>query len=781
MNNELDIRKELHQNFLDYAYEVNSERAFPDARDGLKPGQRACLWEMFHKGYLPSKAHVKSAKISGGVIASWHPHGDVAVYETFVRMSQPWINNVAEVDFHGANGNLIIGSAPASARYTEARLAKVIEEGMFAGIKKKNVDMILNFSEDEEWPAVLPALFPRLMVNGSQGIGVTIAQTWLPHNLKEVGEAVLNYIKTDTIDYSTLAPDFPTGGIIINKNDFQDIYKTGKGKVILRGTTEVKGDSILIKELPYQVYVEPFIDSIKEEFKKETNIFKNIKDIYNKSDKKRMLIEIECAKGTAQQVLLSLFQNTDLQKNYNANQFALVSKTPKMLTFKEYIKIYIEHNLSCIQKEAEFDYAKSMARLEIVNGLLKALEDIDNIIALIKKSSSAATAREELQKVYSFTENQAKAIVDMKLGRLANLETIELNKEAKELNEEITNLKITIDSAERRIAIFMEKLSAFIKKYGTDRKTVLAEIEYKPESKETAGIAPEDVIVVVTKAGNTKRIPKASFRTQKKGGKGVKSENDIILTTIATNTIDNILFFTDKGKMYRALVNNIPEGTNVAGGGDISVLINLEPGEKVIAAMSLNQQNNKKYIVFLTTNGLIKKTALEEYTKTKKGTGMAAIKIKDGDSIADIKLMDEEDLILITKKGMSIKFSTKDIAPIGRVTSGIKGIKLNKDDSVLSGIVLESKVETIGFVSEKGYGKKVNVSDFTAQGKGGKGVIVYKELLAGAVGLQSNDNILLLGKKKSICISEIDLPLLGKIAVGNQIIKETEVNSIVRF
>ena len=349
--NRIDICEELHKNFIDFAYEANSQRAFADARDGLKPGQRACLWEFYSKGYLSNKPHVKSAKISGGVIANWWPHGDVAIYDTFARMSQPWINNLPEVDWHGANGNIVIGNAPASARYTEARLSKVAEEGMFAGIKKNNVPMILNFSEDEEWPEVLPSIMPRLLINGCQGIGVTIANVWLPNNLKEITQTIKKYIDTKELDTKIVYPDFPSGGIIINKNDLHLINETGKGKVIVRAKTEIKDNLILITELPYQVFVEPLLEDIKKLIEKEE--ITGIKDIYNKTDRKRLLIEIECKEAPAQ-VLKKLFTKTDLQKSFNANQYALVGKTPKLLTLKEYIDIYIEHNTSCIKKEFLF-------------------------------------------------------------------------------------------------------------------------------------------------------------------------------------------------------------------------------------------------------------------------------------------------------------------------------------------------------------------------------------------------------------------------------------------
>lgn len=772
--NTIDICKELHQNFIDFAYEANSQRAFPDARDGLKPGQRACLWEMFTKGYLSNKPHVKSAKISGGVIASWWPHGDTAIYETFARMSQNWINNIPEVDWHGANGNIVIGNAPASSRYTEAKLAKATEEGMFCGIKKNNVPMILNFSEDEEWPEVLPAIMPRLLINGSQGIGVTIANVWLPMNLIEISNSIKDYIKTGVINNNSVYPDFPSGGIIINKDDLHLINETGKGKVILRAKTEIKNNSIFITELPYQVFVEPLLDEIKKLV--SDGELEEIKEIYNKTDKKKLLIEIEC-KSNPEGVLKKLFNSTNLQKNYNANQFALVGKTPSLLNLKRYYDIYISHNTECISKEYIYDLKKAEARNEIVNGLLKALEDIDNIIKLIKASKSVIDAKENLINKYKFSEAQAKAIVDMKLGKIANLEKIELENEKKELEKTIENCKDILSNNDKILNILIERLESFTKKYGSKRKTELTQINISKEDKEIINVVPEDVVVMVTQSGEIKRIPKKSFRAQRRNGKGIKSINDIILTSISTNTIDNVLIFTNSGKMYKILVDNIPVGTNVSKGESIYNLINIPTEEKIIAATSMNRDIDKKYAVFITKQGLFKKTLLEEYKNIKKATGIQAIKLKDNDSIAKVFFMNEENFMIFTKDGIAIKFDTKDIKPIGRVTSGVKAIKLNDNDYVISGFPITNEKANIAIIGINGYGKKCSLEDFNCQGKGGKGVKT-NFTIAGAELVEENNEILLIGSPNSICISEKELPLQGRSNLGVKIAKNN-INNIL--
>lgn len=781
-NKTIDICEELGQNFIDFSYEANSARAFADARDGLKPGQRACLWEMYDKGYLSSKPHVKSAKIAGAVTGNWWPHGDVAIYETFARMSQPWINNSPEVDWHGNNGSQYTGPECASSRYTEARLSKLAEEGLFQGIKKKNVNMILNFSEDAEWPEVLPALFPRLMVNGCQGIGSTIANVWLPHNFSDVSNMLVKYMETGEVDYSNLYPSFPTGGIIINKDDVHSIYETGKGKVILRGVAEVKKDKILITELPYQVYAQPYVEKITELAIKDE--ISGIESINNKSGKNKLLIEIECS-GDPNKVLLQLYSKTDLQKNYNANQWALVGKTPKLLTLKDYCEIYLKHNIECLVREVKFDLQKAKDRLEIVNGLLIALEDIDNIIQKIKNSESSAAARALLIRDYKMTENQAKAVLDMKLSKLAKLEKVQIQKEKEELLSTIADLEKILNSEKIQRETIINRLNLLVKKYGEKSKTQLMQLENIKLDKEIATVIPEDVVVMISKIGNIKRIPQSSFRTQRRNGKGVSTEDDAILATITTNTIDNLLLFTNKGQMYRLLVDNIPVGTNSTKGIHISTLINLQANEEVMTVTSLSQNNNASYVVFITKQGLIKKTALDEYIKTKRSTGIAAINLKEDDAIANIELMNEEDIIVITKKGQAIHFETKNVAAIGRVTAGVKAIKLNEGDEVLAGLAIRNIKENLILVSSYGLAKKIKIDECVLQARAGKGLIIYKtspstgDLIGACMG-KDEDKLLLIGKK-SICISIQDVPLLSRIAVGNSMIQQGQLTSIVKI
>lgn len=778
--NIINIEQELSQNFIDFSHEANCQRAFADARDGLKPGQRACLWEMYNKGYLSNKPHVKSAKISGGVIATWWPHGDTAIYDTFARMSQSWINNIPEVDWHGANGSIQISGEPAASRYTEARLTKAAEEGLLGNIKKHNVPMKLNFSEDEEWPQVLPALMPRLLINGCQGIGSTIANVWLPHSLVDIAKIINKYLEIGEIDYNNIAPSFPTGGIIINKNDLSDIYRTGKGKVILRGKAEIKEKSILITEIPYQVYIEPFITQIKELIEKDE--ITGINNILNKSDKKRLLIEIECEDNPTS-VLTQLYKKTSLQKTFSANQVALVGKTPKLLTLKEYLDIYIKHNYDCIKRENEYDLTKAKDRLEIVEGLIKALEDIDNIIATIKASQNSNDAIKNLIDKYDFTDRQAKAIVDMKLGRLAHLEKIELNEERKELMSTISKCEDIINSESKQKEIYLEHFNTFVKKYGDSRKTELMHIEIKPEEKEIAEVNPVDVVVVTTQSGLIKKIPTSTFKVQHRGGKGVKSTDDTYMSTLKTNTVDYMMFFTDAGKMYRTIVDNIPDGTNTSKGISIHNLITLDQNEKVIAVTSLHRKQLPQFVIFVTKNGMIKKSFLSEYMGVKRNSGIAALKIKEGDSLAKVLFQDDEEMFIVTKKGMCIRINTKEIGAIGRLGIGVKGINLAEGDEVITALSLHKDTDDLGIILTDGTGKKVPLKDFPRQTRGGKGVQieVNNSIIAGAAFVSDEDNLLLCGVTSSICLPAKEIPQQGRSTIGSILLKNNKVLSVTKI
>ena len=610
----------------------------------------------------------------------------------------------------------------------------------------------------------------------------TIANVWLPHSLNDLAKVIDNYLSTGKLDYSNLAPSFPTGGIIINKNDIHKIYETGKGKVIVRGKAEIKDNLILITEIPYQVYVEPLIDQIKELIQKDEST--GISNIINKSDKKKLLIEIECD-GSPSSVLANLYKKTNLQKSYSANQYALVGKTPRLLNLKEYLDIYIQHNIDCIIREATFDRDKALARLEVVEGLLIALADIDNIINIIKKSDSTANAKESLIKKYGFTDNQVTAILNMKLSSLAKLEGIKLENEKEDLKKEIERLSYLIVDKSTQHKEFHNRFDKIVKKYGDVRRTELAQIEIPKEEKEIAFVEPKDVVVFCTKGGYIKRIPKENFKPQRKNGKGLKNKDDAVLASISTNTTDTLMIFTKSGKMYRMLVDDVPEGTNATKGTSLFSLLSLENNDDIVMITSLYYKTKAKYIVFFTKNGLIKKTKLEEYTGTKKKTGIQAIKIKDGDGIANVTFLADEKVVLVTKKGFAIKFETKSIDPTSRVTMGVKGIKLAEGDEVLLGLPVHDEVnDYFTVVTEDGCGRRLKIKNIPLQNKGGIGTKICADgkKIAAAAMLAETDEAVIIGTPNNICISAKDIPVLeNRMTEGSKLINGSKVNYIIKL
>lgn len=773
-----DLINELKTNFIEYSAAVNGDRAIPDATSGLKPVARRILWGAFDGGYSSSKEYAKCARIVGDVMGKWHPHGDSSIYGALVRLSQPWIMRYPLIDFHGNMGS-IAGDGPAAYRYTNARLAKISEEGLLDGIKKKNVNFIANYDENDYEPITLPAIFPNLLCNPNSGIGVAMACNWLPHNLKEVAECIEKYI--DGKEYALPGPDFPTGGIIINKDDIPNIMATGHGSVKVRGKYNIEKQNIIFYEIPYGTTIEGLLSEIGIVCdKKEIEGIENVRD---ESGKKGLRIVIECEKGiNPESIVMKLFAKTNLQTSISYNQVALVDKTPTELNLAQCLDIYVKHNEQCIIKETEFDLDKTKARLNIVEGLLIALEDIDNVIKLIKGSESATAAKVSLISKYSLNEEQAKSILAMRLSSLAKLEKLELENEKKELLNKLQELQQILISSDLRKIIIKNKLSVIVKKYGDNRRTELAQIELPKEEKEIATVIPVDCVVLMTQNGDIKRIPKSNFKIQKRNGKGVKNLDDALLGIISTNTIDNLMLFTNKGKMYKLLVDNIPEGTNSSKGVAINNLIKLEPQEKVIAISSFERKTDAKYVIFITKKGQFKKTSIEEYKSVKKATGIIAIKLNEGDTIANVVFANEEDFIIITENGMSIRFETKNIAAIGRNTAGVKSIKLNEDDSVLTGFPITLNTQYIAIIAENGLGKKMKIDDFILQGRAGKGISIYKESsIRGAEPVNNEDNLLIIGKPNSICISIEDLPILSKLGQGNQIIKNSTIQSVVKI
>ena len=771
-----DILHELGTNFIEYAVSVNTDRAIPESKSGLKPVARRILWGSYVGGRTSNKAHVKCARIVGDVMGSLHPHGDSSIYGALVRLAQPWVMRYPLIDFHGSCGNQN-GDGAAAMRYTEARLAKITEDGMLAGIKKKNVDFTPTYDDADEEPITLPAVFPNLLCNPNTGIGVAIACNWLPHNLKEVANAIYDYI--DGKEPMLPGPDFPTGGIVINKNDIPNIMRTGHGSIKLRGKYNIEKNKIVFYEIPYGVTIEDLLANIAEVCNNKE--IEGISEIRDESNKKGIRVVIECQKGIEPSSLINkLFAKTKLQISISYNQIALVDKTPVELNLKDCCKIYVDHNIDCLKKELNFDLHKAEDRLHIIEGLLIALEDIDNVIALIKKSSDSTKAKEALITKYSLSEIQAKSILAMRLSSLAHMEKVELENEKKELVDKIADIKDVLTNHARQLSMIKDNLSAIVNKYGDNRRTELAQISVKPEEKEIAEVIPENVVVTLTQNGLIKKVPTSSFKVQRRGGKGVKSADESIMEMISTNTVDTLMFFTNKGKMYRTIVDNIPTGTNASKGIAINTIVNLENDERVIAMSSLYRKTNAKYVVFVTKQGLFKKTYIEEYMKTNRNNGIAAIKLKEEDSVVGVTFLDEEDVILITKGGYAIHFETKSINPIGRLTSGVKGIKLSENDEVENILPVHKTTDSIAIIGKDGLGKKMELSDFPLQGRGGKGIIIYKGAdIVGSEMIADEDNLLLVGYK-TLCISTKDIQMLGKTAVGNILIKGN-VSKVVKL
>lgn len=761
----------MGQNFIEYAVACNTDRSIPNATDGLKPVAKRIIYGAFDCGFKSDKPHVKCANIVGNVMADWHPHGDSSIYGALVRLSQPWVMRYPLIDFHGSNGN-IDGDGPAAYRYTESRLAKLTEEGMLSGIKKKNVDFIPNYSETKEEPIELPSIFPNLLCNPNAGIGVAMASSWACHNLREVAQAIYDYM--DGQEPMLPGPDFPTGGIIINKDAVPGIMKTGHGSVKIRGKYTIEKSNIVFTEIPYGVGTEALMTQIGEAC--DNGEISGISDIRNESNKKGFRLVIECDKNAAISTILNkLFAKTSLQTSFSYNQVALVDKTPTELNLKDCIKIYVDYNSKCIIREVAFDIKKTEDRLHIIAGLLKALDVIDEIIATIKGSESAAAAKEALISKWQFSEEQAKAILDMKLSRLAKLEKVELENEEKELKALLAVLKEIHDNP---VPELRKRLEALVKKYGDDRRTELTQITETKEEKEIQFVEPEKCVVVLTESGCIKRVPTSSFRTQKRNGKGIKSQDDITSMVLRTNTIDSLMVFTDKGKMYRLLVNDIPVGTNASAGQSIKALVAMEPGESATVIYSIYRDTDAKYVLFVTKNGMVKKTALDEYVQTKKKTGIAAINIKDGDELVSVSLVKDEPIILLTKNGMGIKFSSLEVGATSRVTAGVKGMNLNAEDEIVAALPVRDEKDYLAIFGKNGMAKKFASSELPLQKRSGKGLICHKSELAAAALVSDEDSVLICGDKTSICVPAKEITVGSRPAAGTLAIKNSQIVSV---
>ena len=777
---------EVEQSFLDYSLSVITDRAIPSAEDGLKPVARRILWDMFDKGYMNNKKFVKCAQPVGDTMGRFHPHGDSSIYGALVWLSQPWNMRYPLITFHGNNGSRD-GDPAAAYRYTECKLSKMGEE-MLADIKKNTVDWQLAYTDAEDEPIYLPGRIPNLVVNGTSGIAVAMACSFAPHNLNEVMDAVIHITQNPNCEAKEIlnfitGPDFPTGGTIINKDELPAAYLTGKGRARIRGEyvveSDKKGDSIVFTSIPYKVSKEDLvteIDKLCEEGKLE-----NITAIRDESNKDGVRFVIEVAKGASTEpIIAKLFKLTRLEDTYSFNQVALVDKKPRLLNMKQLLEIYIDHQKDVLLRKTKFEAQKVADRIHILEGLLKALEDIDNVIALIKASESAAAAKVSLMSKYHLSEVQAKAILDMKLAKLAKLEKVEIENEKKELETELARLNAIIANP---IPELINVFNYIKKTYGDARRSTITQVATTKEEKEIEFVEPEKCVVMMTEGGLIKRIPASSFRTQKRNGKGVKNQDDIANAVIRTNTIDSLMIFSDKGKMYRLLVNDIPVGTNVSKGTSVKSLINMDMDEQPAVMYSIYRDTDAAYVLFVTKNGLVKKTALDEYVKTKKKTGIAAISIKESDELAAVSLVKDEQLILVTANGMAIRFDSREVSPTSRATSGVKGINIGANDRIVSAIPVRNTNDKLAIFAQNGMAKKFSLEELPLQKRAGKGLMCYKPTdstgnVAAATLVEDADSVLIIGDKTSICVSASEIPILGRSSIGNLVIKNSKIQSV---
>ena len=707
-------------------------------------------------------------------------------------MAQDWSLRYPLVEGQGNFGS-VDGDGAAAMRYTEARMSKITLE-MLRDLKKDVVDFQPNFSEDLEEPMVLPSRIPNLLLNGTSGIAVGMACSFAPHNMNEIIDGIIATINNRDITVEELhkeyikAPDFPTGGTIINQHELLNGYKTGKGRVRIRGKYNVekigRRECLVFYEIPYGVKKEKLIEDIAKLC--EDKSIEGITDIRDTSNKHGMRIEIEVKKDINPDVIANhLFRLSALEDTYSLNHTAIVNKSPKVLNLKELIEVYIDHQVEVITRRTQFDLRKIDARLHIIEGLLKALEDIDNVIALIKASNNVQVAIEGLMKKYSLSEIQAKAIVEMKLRKLTGLEKVELEQENKELVEEANHLKSILGSTEVLNSVLIDELNEIKSNYGDARKTDVTNVIVKADEKDIQYVQPEEVVVVMTKAGNVKKIPAKSFKVQNRNGKGVKNQDDIILDVIRTNTIDTLMVFTALGKMYRLVVDQVPTGTNSSRGVAIHTLVKMEEHDKAIAITSLKRKTDAEFVVSVSEQGMIKKTKLEEYMKAKK-SGIAAVGLREGDSIANIVFIKDEQLILVSEKGMSIRFKTDNIGSVGRTAIGVRGMKIAEGDRVVAALPINKDTDELAIFSQYGMAKRTPLKEYPIQGRDGKGTITYKPndttgVVVSAALVEDKDNVLVVGDQTSICISAKDIPSLGKASLGNIMIKGNNVMSVTKI
>lgn len=789
--NDRDIGVEMRESFMDYAMSIIASRALPDVRDGLKPVHRRILFAMSELGMSPDKPYKKSARIVGEVIGKYHPHGDSAVYETMVRMAQDFSLRYMLVDGHGNFGS-IDGDFAAAMRYTEARLSKIAME-MLRDLNKDTVDFAPNYDGEEQEPVVLPSRFPNLLVNGVSGIAVGMATNIPPHNLSEVIDGVQALINNPEITPMELmdyiqGPDFPTSGLILGRGGIRQAYNTGRGSVTMRArsTIEENGNRarIVVHEIPYQVNKARLVEKIAELVREKK--LDGITDLRDESDRNGMRIVIELRKDVNPNVVLNnLYKHTAMQTNFGINMLALVDKQPKVLNLKDMLYHYLEHQKVVIRRRTEFELKKAEARAHILEGLRIALDHIDEVISLIRASKSDEEAREGLINRFGLSFDQAQAILDMRLRRLTGLERDKIESEYQELMAKIAEYREILANEQLVLDIISEELNEIKIKFGDERRT---EITVGEESILDEDLIPqEDVIVTLTHSGYIKRLPVTTYRSQRRGGKGVigmdTKDNDFVEHLFVTNTHHYLMFFTNKGKVYKIKGYEIPDLSRTARGTPIINLIHIEPGETINAVIPVEQFEADKYLFFATRQGIVKKTPLDDYTNIRKG-GLIAINLREDDDLIGVKLTDgNQEIIMGTSQGMSIRFPEEDVRSMGRSATGVKGISISEDDKVIDMDIVDPELEVL-IVTSKGYGKRTPATEYRTQSRGGKGIktINVTEKNGPVVGLKvvrnEEDLMIITENGTLIRMSMSGISTMGRYTQGVKLINIREDESV---
>lgn len=798
----IEISQEMKKSYIDYSMSVIVGRALPDVRDGLKPVHRRILYSMIEQGITPDKPYRKSARIVGDVLGKYHPHGDSSVYMAMVKMAQDFATRGLLVDGQGNFGN-VDGDSPAAMRYTEARMSRLATE-LLRDIDKETVDFGPNFDESLQEPLVLPARYPNLLVNGSNGIAVGMATSIPPHNLGEVIDATVHYIDnrdctTEDLMEHIAGPDFPTGAMIIGTEGIKEAYRTGRGKVRVRARAEIeelpKGkQQIVITEIPFQVNKSRLVERIADLVRDKK--VEGISDLRDETNRHGIRVVIELKRDVNANIILNnLYKHSQLEETFSIINLAIVDKTPKVLNLKQYLESYVDHQKDVITRRTQFELKKAQARAHILEGLKIALDNIDRVISIIRGSENGQIAKEELIEEFALSDIQAQAILDMRLQRLTGLERDKIDNEYKELMERITYLESILSDENKLFGVIKDEMLAIKDKYADPRRT-----EIKPAEGEIALkdlYEEEEIAITLTHLGYIKRLPADTYKSQKRGGRGISAlttrEEDFVTDLISTTTHSLMLFFTNRGRVYKLNAYEVPEGKRTSKGTAIVNLLQLNPGEKIARTISFNTDSKEnedlKYLLFATKSGIVKKTPISDFKNINK-SGLIAINLKDGDELIGVNRTNgEEDIILVTENGMSIRFNENDVRSMGRTATGVKGITLSKGDHVVSMDLISNGTDLL-VVSEKGFGKRTETEEYRPQIRAGKGIKTYNinsktGKLVGATLVDEDDEMMMINSNGVLIRIRVnEISIFGRVTSGVKLMKtdeEVEVVSIAKL